>query len=191
MLASAVAIEGAVARPASADGRAADRDFVRENHGFVTRVLWSRGVPRDALDDAVQQVFLVALPKRVEIREARPFLFGVALRVAKEQARAARRHRPPDDPDGAETQVSSDPHPEELLDLKQRRALLDRAIEGMPEDVRTAFVLFEIEDLTLREIADVSGVPQGTVASRVRRGRELFREAAQRIRSRLSREEAR
>jgi RNA polymerase sigma-70 factor (ECF subfamily) len=192
MLASALTIEGAVARTtAEAASRQADREFVCENHGFVTRLLYSRGVPRGHLDDAVQQVFVVALPKRSEIREARAFLYGVAVRIAQEQARAARRHPLPDDADGAEREASRDPHPEELVDRKQRQAFVDGAIARMPEDVRTAFVLFEIEALTMREIAETTGVPQGTVASRVRRGRELFREAADRIRARLLREDAR
>ncbi len=191
MLASALAIEGSVAQRTADRSPAADREFVCENHGFVTRVLWSRGVPRRSLDDAVQQVFVVALAKRGEIREPRAFLFGVAVRVAKELSRTALRHALPEGPDAAERQRSSDPHAEELLDRKQRRALLDQTIESMPEDIRTAFVLFEIEDLTMREIADVMGAPQGTVASRVRRGRELFRQAADRIRTRLEREEAR
>ena len=86
---------------------------------------------------------------------------------------------------------SADPEPEQLLDQKQRRALLDEALEGLPEDIRSAFVLFEIEDMTLREIAEAMEVPQGTVASRVRRGRELFQREAARLRARYSREEGR
>jgi RNA polymerase sigma-70 factor (ECF subfamily) len=191
MLGHALAIERAMPRMGEASARAAEQRFVRENHGFVTRALWSRGTPRSHLDDAVQQVFLVALPKLPEIREARPFLYAVAVRVAKEQIRSGERHALSSDPEASARLVSRDPAPEELLDRKQRRALLDEALESLPEDVRSAFVLFELEDMTLKEIARAMAVPQGTVASRVRRGRELFREAAARLRARCSREEAR
>jgi RNA polymerase sigma-70 factor (ECF subfamily) len=187
MLGSALAVESAM--PA-VHGREAERFFVRENHGFVTRVLWSRGTPRAVLDDAVQQVFLVALPRLAEIENGRAFLYGVALRVAEEQKRNFARHAPPSDPEAADRQISADPGPEQLLDEKQRRKLLDEALESLPDEIRTTFVLFEIEDMTLREIASVTEVPQGTVASRVRRGHELFKKAAARIRARVARQEA-
>lgn len=190
MLGHALALERAMPRTGEASARAAERSFVRENHGFVTRVLWSRGTPRRQLDDAVQQVFLVALPLD-EIREPRPYLYAIATRVAQEQIRSGRRYALPSDPEASGALVSRDPAPEELLDRKQRRALLDEVLEGLPDDVRIAFVLFEIEDMTMKEIAEVTAVPQGTVASRVRRGRDLFREAAKRIRARTAREEAR
>lgn len=190
MLGDALAMESAMPRSGAERGREAEQKFVRENHGFVTRVLWSRGTPRGSLDDAVQQVFVVALPKLAEIEDGRAFLYGVAVRVAKEQQRAAVRYAPPADPDAIDRELSKDPEPEQVLDMKQRRLLLDEALESLPDDIRTTFVLFEIEDLTLREIAAVTGVPQGTVASRVRRGHELFRKAAARIRARVVRQEA-
>lgn len=194
MLAAAVAIHGVrtaaePARAAQPDERVArQRAFVLEHHSFVTRVLWSQGAPRAALDDAVQQVFLVALRQLEEIRDPRAFLFGVAVRVAREHQRTARRHGPPVEPEHADRQLSEDPHPEQLLDMKRARDLLDEALDCLPEDARAAFVLYEIEQLTLREIAEALGIPQGTVASRVRRGRELFRQAAQRLRARIGRE---
>ena len=46
----------------------------------------------------------------------------------------------------------------------------------MPKDLRTVFVLFEIEELTMAEISNVVEIPTGTVASRLRRAREVFRE---------------
>lgn len=186
MLGQALAIESPMPRSVARDDA---RGFVREHHGFVTRVLWSRGVPRGALDDAVQQVFMVSLPQLGSIRVARSFLYGVCVRVALEQLRSARRHVLPADGDTEQRQVSPEPQPDELLSAKQRRAQLDDVLAGMPEDVRTAFVLFELEDLTMREIAEVTGTAPGTVASRLRRGRELFQAAATRLRARAAREE--
>jgi RNA polymerase sigma-70 factor (ECF subfamily) len=52
---------------------------------------------------------------------------------------------------------------------------LDSALAGLPEDFRTAFVLAEIEELPLREIARIEGVAEGTVKSRVHRARQALR----------------
>jgi RNA polymerase sigma-70 factor, ECF subfamily len=197
MLAGAVPLRNL--RPAAEPARAErglqplpdQRAFVLDHHRFVTRVLWAQGTPRSAVDDAAQQVFLVALRQLGEIRDARAFLFGVAVRVAREQQRIARRHGPAAEPDDGDRRRSEDPHPDQLLDMKRARVMLDGVLETLPEDIRAAFVLYEIEELTLREIASALGVPQGTVASRVRRGRELFRQAAQRVRARIEQEKGR
>jgi RNA polymerase sigma-70 factor (ECF subfamily) len=61
--------------------------------------------------------------------------------------------------------------------MEQRRArhLLDEILDGLELDVRTVFVLFELEELTAPEISELLGIPIGTVASRLRRAREDFR----------------
>jgi RNA polymerase sigma-70 factor (ECF subfamily) len=56
----------------------------------------------------------------------------------------------------------------------------------MSDDVRSVFVLFELEGLTAVEIAELMDVPVGTVASRLRRGRDLFHEHAAALRASLS-----
>jgi RNA polymerase sigma-70 factor (ECF subfamily) len=54
--------------------------------------------------------------------------------------------------------------------------MLDGVLEQMDDDLRTVFVLYEFEDLSMAEIAEVIAIPRGTVASRLRRAREDFRE---------------
>ena len=54
----------------------------------------------------------------------------------------------------------------------------------MPEEVRAVFVLYELDQQNMAEIAGILGVPPGTVASRLRRGRELFESEMKRIRAR-------
>ena len=49
---------------------------------------------------------------------------------------------------------------------------MERALDAMDFDLRTAFVLFEVEEFSFSEIAELLAVPRGTVASRVRRARE-------------------
>ena len=72
-----------------------------------------------------------------------------------------------------------------LLEQKRHRELLDRILDTLTQDLRTAFVLFELEDLSVPEIAEVLEIPTGTVASRLRRAREQFGAALTRAQRRL------
>jgi RNA polymerase sigma-70 factor, ECF subfamily len=186
MLAHTVALPPSAAAPdAARPTRERQRELVERHHGFVSRVLWSQGTPRAHLDDALQQVFIVALRQLDAIRDERAFLFGVASRVARETARSARRHASLAEPDAADREISPEPSGEELLDRKRAKELLDEAIASLPEDARVVFVLYEIEGMTLEEIAALIDAPRGTVSSRLRRGRELFERATKRMRARF------
>jgi RNA polymerase sigma-70 factor (ECF subfamily) len=63
------------------------------------------------------------------------------------------------------------------VEASQRQAAIAMQLRALPEEFREALVLREIEDLSYREIADVLGVPIGTVMSRLARGRALLRRA--------------
>ena len=67
----------------------------------------------------------------------------------------------------------ANPDPEELAQRREARHLLDRVLDALPEDMRAVFVLFELEELSLEQIASLLNVPRGTVASRLRRAREV------------------
>ena len=64
--------------------------------------------------------------------------------------------------------------PERLMLQAENKAMLNRALEQLPEEFREAIVLKELEDLSYREIAAVTGVPLGTVMSRLSRARKLL-----------------
>jgi RNA polymerase sigma-70 factor (ECF subfamily) len=72
--------------------------------------------------------------------------------------------------------VDSDgtPNPEEALQREQARERLDQVLAAMDFDLRTVFVLYEIEELTVRQIAELLEMKLGTVSSRLRRAREVF-----------------
>lgn len=69
--------------------------------------------------------------------------------------------------------------------MKQARMLLDQALDELPIELRTVFVLFELEGLTMAEIADVAALAPGTVASRLRRARAGFHAIAARLQARI------
>lgn len=70
------------------------------------------------------------------------------------------------------------------------RRALDQLVEVWPDEIRTAFVLFELEGLSVPEIAELTDTKQGTVASRLRRARELFQAGVKRLRARAAGERA-
>jgi RNA polymerase sigma-70 factor (ECF subfamily) len=176
-----VSLPAACASPRDASGARFDA-LARDHVEVLWRALKRLGVPEASADDAVQQVLLVALRRLDEIEPGRerPYLLGVAVKVAADVRRARRRrHEVP--MDAARDLEPAEALAEEALD--QRRALADlaAALDAMPDENREAFVLFEIEELSAPQVSAVLGIPVGTVASRVRRARELVR---QRLRER-------
>jgi RNA polymerase sigma-70 factor (ECF subfamily) len=82
--------------------------------------------------------------------------------------------------EGATERVDPRPSPEELVDQKRARQLLDEVLAAMPMDLRAAFTMFEIEGMSVPEVATALGIPPGTAASRLRRARERFHELVDR-----------
>ena len=141
-------------------------------------------MPAAQLDAAAQLVWITVSQKRQEIRSdtARSFLFAIALRVASGVRRSVRRRREVNE-DLPES-IDERPGPDEELERKRKRAILDEVLDAMPDEIRAVFVLYELDQMSMAEIAVILGSPPGTVASRLRRGRELFEVEMKRIRAR-------
>jgi len=155
--------------------------MIQDDYRLIWRLLRRLGVPADGADDATQQVFLIAAERLDDIREGseRAFCFGTALRVAQSLKRRFAREPASD---AGDLNASALPNPEELADHKRAREMLDHILEEIPIDLRTVFILFELEGLTSPEISELVGVPVGTVASRLRRARDRFQQlVAERI----------
>jgi len=172
------------ARSGDADGdsdRRLQRE-VRDNFEFVWRLLRRLGLSPSDADDATQQVFIVLSRKINDLSpgKERAFLYGTAVRIAWRARRTLERRREELSPVVAE-EAGSCPSPDQLLLHRQARVVLDEVLGGMPLAVRTVFVLFELEGMNLTEIAETLRLPRGTVASRLRRGREDFQRRVQRI----------
>lgn len=73
--------------------------------------------------------------------------------------------------------VSPAPAGDEALERKEAREMLDQILSEMTPDLRTTFILYELEEMTMIEISAVTETPAGTVASRLRRAREQFQAA--------------
>lgn len=153
--------------------------IVREHHAFVYRLLIRLGVPSRSAEDATQQVFMVASRRvdEIAVGSEKSFLFGTAMRVASDERRSAKNRELsgelPDEADSA-------PSPEENADAARKRRILQQALLSMPLELRTVFVLFELEQMTKTEVSSLLGLPVGTAVSRLRRAREMFRESLRR-----------
>jgi len=154
---------------------------------FVFRSLQRLGVRPSDLEDALQDVFVV-VHRRLRSFDGSSrlttWLYGICLRVATAHRRKAhlRRERV-----GAETEETADPdpgsNPEDVLARRQARDRLGRVLERLPAERRAVFVMFEIEGLGADEIADMMGVPVGTVYSRLSKARKEFERALRRLES--------
>jgi RNA polymerase sigma-70 factor (ECF subfamily) len=186
----------AVAHPPEQASVAADAGrlnaLVRAEFPYVWRLCRRLGLSESDADDAAQQVFLVAARRFADIRPGseRAFLYGVAVNAAA-KVREARARRREDSDAALELFESGSPNAEELLDREGARRLLDRLLDSMPDDLRTVFVLYEIERQTTLEIAEVLAIPVGTAASRLRRAREDFSARLARLEARRRFEGAR
>ena len=167
-----------------ATARARLERMFNEHHDFIWRLLRRLGLSTGGADDAAQHVFLVAAERIDDIKlgSERSFLFGTALRVARSQNRTDRRWVLEEDMDIRRSEAA---RPEERIDHQRAVDLMGRILDGMTLDLRTVFVLSELEGMTMPEVAALVEIPVGTAASRLRRAREAFRAAAAELESKL------
>ncbi|HKO51060.1 MAG TPA: sigma-70 family RNA polymerase sigma factor [Polyangiaceae bacterium] len=167
------------------------RALFTTHYGSIWRLLRRLGVHRAQLDDASQEVFWVAARRASDIRAGseHSFLYGVALRVAAQEARKQRASEPLADLEAVPRMADLSPSPEQQVVERQARELLDEVLDALPPELRVVFVLFELEGLEVREIAELQQVPVGTASSRLRRAREEFSTIAKRVRATLATQE--
>lgn len=140
--------------------------LIIEHAPFVWRVLVHLGVPHSRLEDASQEVFLVLLSGRFAGRSAvKTFLYGVCRNVASVERRQRRDQREVVTDELPETIVQ--PAQEGELWIKRAHARLVRALERLDDEQRQVFVLFELEQLAMEEIARAMQAPLSTCYSRL------------------------
>jgi RNA polymerase sigma-70 factor, ECF subfamily len=143
---------------------------------FAWRCLRRLGVAEADVDDAAQQLFMVVARRlhSIEPDRERSFVFGSAVRIAAAYRRTQRRQVETHTCDGDTAGVDPMPSPEELLDLKRARAMLDFILDRLPIELRATLILAEGEGMTRREIAELLEIAEGTAGSRLRRARAAF-----------------
>ncbi len=135
-------------------------------------------------EDVAQEAFLKAYRALASFRGDSAFytwLYRIAINTAK-NALVSNRRRPIDfdldlqDPDQYErhARLKDVDTPEGVALTEEIRGVVERAMEQLPEDLRTAIVLRELEGLSYEEIAEAMDCPVGTVRSRIFRAREAI-----------------
>lgn len=153
---------------------------VREHAGFVQRVLRHLGVVEQQLDDASQEVFLVVC-RRLGAFEGRSSLRTWIYSICRNVAHATRRKRTAREVLSAEPPEPHVPAQQDAdLWVKQAHAQLLAALAALDEDQRMTFVLYELEELTMEEIATAVGAPLTTCYSRLELARAKVQAAVRR-----------
>jgi RNA polymerase sigma-70 factor (ECF subfamily) len=153
------------------------RALMAEHAPYLWRVLRALGVSDTDLADVCQETFLLVhrkLPTFEGRSSLRTWICGIALNVASDYRSKAYRRR----------EVAEDALPEQvdqarpLAEIERREAwrLVDRLLEVMPEEQRRVFVLYEIEQLPMKEVAAIVDCPLSTAYSRLHAARETVRE---------------
>jgi RNA polymerase sigma-70 factor, ECF subfamily len=159
---------------------------------FVWLTLQRMGIPRSDLEDVFQDVFVIA-HKRLHTynRDAKlsAWLYGICLRsVAAHRRRAFRRRERADGTDASVARPGSEhwhaqvEAPDERLGEQERQATLNALLNTLDPDHRLVVVMFEVEDHSCQYIAELIGVPVGTVHSRLHTARRKLAQAAVRLR---------
>ena len=145
---------------------------------FVWRSLQRLGVVTSNLEDALQDVFVV-VHRRLDSYDGTSkistWLFGICLRVASAYRKRAYLRHESGQFDLSETRddaPTADPEQGALRHEAERR--LEQGLAEMGLERRAVFVMFEIEGLPTQAIADILGIPKGTVHSRLHKAREEF-----------------
>ncbi|HMI90210.1 MAG TPA: RNA polymerase sigma factor [Polyangiales bacterium] len=144
--------------------------------GYVISLLRRLGVAEADLDDVAQDVFITVHAKlpAFEGRSAlKTWLCGICLRKAASYRRKARTRRERTTADLPELAACDDPHGE--LAHKQSAALLHAALARLPDKQREVFVLYEIEELEMADVARALGCPRFTAYTRLHAARSAVR----------------
>lgn len=160
--------------------------LMQEHFELVWRSLRRFGLSGADADDAAQEVFLIATRKldSIAVGSERSFLFGTALKVASTRRRSLRRRPEQADAEVEEHDERSAPGPERLTQLSQARSLLQAVLDDMDLELKAPFVLFELEEQSVPQIAELLCLPVGTVSSRLRAARTEFQAAVRRLQAR-------
>lgn len=152
------------------------RQLVETHATFVWRYLRRIGQCSADCDEIVQEACLVVARRLEEIRSGceRSYLLHVAVNVASTRRRSFSRELNRIDQSAYSSPRDPSPDPEQVIEVRQARQELDAILSALTLDLRTVFVLYELEELTTREISEMLNVKEGTVASRLRRARAEF-----------------
>jgi RNA polymerase sigma-70 factor, ECF subfamily len=179
-------------RDAPAEAKALDLHSLYDSHfAFVWRNLRRLGVPEGRLEDAAQEVFLVAHRRWQSFDASRStaqtWLFGIALHVAHNERRAGRRRSarmaPASEHEFWDNVPSDAAGPAELLAKREAARLLEHVLESLTEHGRAVLVMVDIESMSVPQAAEALQVNLNTAYGRLRNARADFQRVLKRLRA--------
>jgi RNA polymerase sigma-70 factor (ECF subfamily) len=159
--------------------------IVAEHGAFVWRTLRRLGVGAADVEDVAQEVLLV-VHRRLADYDARSgmraWLYGICVRKASEHRRKAWYRR--EQPVAAIPEEGAPPEQAEAMHRREAWAQLEVILAELDEKKRDVFVLFELEEMPLAEVAAAVGCPLQTAYSRLQSARALVQASIARLRAR-------
>ena len=168
------------------------RELVEEHRDRVFNITLRMLGNRAEAEDVAQEVFITVFKTIDQFREESKFstwLYRVTVNHCKNRIKylAVRHDRDHDEVDDTATKSTNGqigapmPHaPDRALEGAQMEKLLQEAIASLDDDQRVVVVLRDVEDLSIEEICEITGLPDGTVKSRLHRARLALRKRLQR-----------
>ena len=166
--------------------RSLDAATVFREHGpYVHRILRRLGVHPSDVDDAFQEVFVIVHRKLGGLEKPssmRAWVYGICIRVSAKYRRLRSCAR--EFAENAANEPIEPTTPVEHLDAKRAREVLVAILDQLDDDKRSVFVLYELEERPMAEVAQIVGCPVQTAYTRLRTAREEVAEAVRRYQAR-------
>lgn len=186
-------------KPADSDALLVERAVAGDQKAFGLLVIkYQRRIQRligrmvrdvDLVEDIAQETFIRAYRALAQFRGEAQFytwLYRIAVNTAKKALMDLKRNptvsenayksADDDETSAIENELTSSETPDAVLASKEIAEIINTAMDALPEELRQAITLREIEGLSYEEIADVMNCPIGTVRSRIFRAREAISE---------------
>jgi RNA polymerase sigma-70 factor (ECF subfamily) len=182
------------ARPAGSDsspetapiakvtGNARIRGAVDRHLGLLWRVARGAGLGTEDAEDVAQHAFFILSQRLSDVppRAEASFLVTIVLRLAVD-LRKLKWNTCVNGKFDPDEQIASSLPPDEEVDRRRALALLWAELEALDETERMPFILVEVEQLSRAEAAKVLCIPEGTVASRLRKARTSLEQAFEKV----------
>jgi RNA polymerase sigma-70 factor (ECF subfamily) len=161
--------ERALVRRASAGDREAAERLVAQHYPGVFRFLVHLTCHQDEAEELAQETFLKAWPQLGEFEGRSSFRTWLSTIAYREYGMRRRL------PEFSELKAEQGDHRLNFVEPLIEALAMERAIATLPEQLRITFIMFQVEELTARETAQILAIPVGTVLSRLHTARQHLR----------------
>jgi len=160
--------------------------LMKRHNQKLYRIARGMGVPNAECDDIIQQTYIQAYLKMPQFRGESAFTTWLTRILINQSLMFLRKQRPSVSEDGALEGMEADAPvsptsekpstPESEMIKGELRVVLEQAIEQLPDDHRVVYIMREVEEMSVREIASALGITESNVKVRMHRARKLLQD---------------